>query len=360
MAASCSTSTPSDIPAGTRIVTEGAALARGWRAGRARRPRSPTRRPANDPGGLAGLTETQAVTGLSLRNPIAVLMLCIGARRLRRRRHAAHERRHLPGADAARAHHRHALPGLGPKDVEKTISWRLEKYVSATPGVDHVESLSRNNFSIIYVWLEVGHRSQRRADARAAAGRLRDGRRPEVARRPAAVRPPVRPLERAGRAGRRDAARDTPGRSSTTTRSTTSSRCSRGSPEWPARRPTAGGMRQINVVVDPGQGAGARPHGGRRRAGGRESNALLPVGRVHRADVRRERLHERDPRRVKTIGDAPIKVERRQRRAHPRRRARRGRRDARRRSPCRSTARTRSTSTSSASRAATRSRSSTR
>ncbi len=47
-------------------------------------------------------------------------------------------------------------PGLGPKDVEKTISWRLEKYVSATPGVDHVESVSRNGFSIIYVWMKWG------------------------------------------------------------------------------------------------------------------------------------------------------------------------------------------------------------
>jgi multidrug efflux pump subunit AcrB len=47
-------------------------------------------------------------------------------------------------------------PGLGAKDVEKTISWRLEKYVSATPGVDHVESLSRSNFSVIYVWLKWG------------------------------------------------------------------------------------------------------------------------------------------------------------------------------------------------------------
>ena len=35
-------------------------------------------------------------------------------------------------------------PGLGPKDVEKTITWRIEKYVSATPGVDHVQSVSRN------------------------------------------------------------------------------------------------------------------------------------------------------------------------------------------------------------------------
>src|SRR5690349_21948122 len=47
-------------------------------------------------------------------------------------------------------------PGLGPKDVEKTLTWRIEKYVSATPGVDHVESLSRNNLSIVYVWLKWG------------------------------------------------------------------------------------------------------------------------------------------------------------------------------------------------------------
>src|SRR3954470_1239729 len=47
-------------------------------------------------------------------------------------------------------------PGLGPKDVEKTLTWRIEKYVSATPGVDHVESVSRNNLSIVYVWLKWG------------------------------------------------------------------------------------------------------------------------------------------------------------------------------------------------------------
>ncbi len=47
-------------------------------------------------------------------------------------------------------------PGLGPKDVEKTLTWRIEKYVSATPGVDHVESISRNNLSIVFVWLKWG------------------------------------------------------------------------------------------------------------------------------------------------------------------------------------------------------------
>ncbi|HVY48625.1 MAG TPA: efflux RND transporter permease subunit, partial [Minicystis sp.] len=47
-------------------------------------------------------------------------------------------------------------PGLGPNDVEKTLTWRIEKYVSATPGVEHVESVSRNNLSIVYVWLTWG------------------------------------------------------------------------------------------------------------------------------------------------------------------------------------------------------------
>lgn len=47
-------------------------------------------------------------------------------------------------------------PGLAAKDVEKTLTWRIEKYVSATPGVLHVQSESRNNLSIAYVWMEWG------------------------------------------------------------------------------------------------------------------------------------------------------------------------------------------------------------
>ncbi|MGA7121513.1 MAG: efflux RND transporter permease subunit, partial [Polyangiaceae bacterium] len=47
-------------------------------------------------------------------------------------------------------------PGLAAKDVEKTLTWRIEKYVSATPGVEHVQSESRNNLSIAYVWMQWG------------------------------------------------------------------------------------------------------------------------------------------------------------------------------------------------------------
>lgn len=47
-------------------------------------------------------------------------------------------------------------PGLAANDVEKTLTWRIEKYVSATPGVRHVQSVSRNNLSIAYVWMDWG------------------------------------------------------------------------------------------------------------------------------------------------------------------------------------------------------------
>ncbi|HEY6460253.1 MAG TPA: efflux RND transporter permease subunit, partial [Polyangiaceae bacterium] len=96
------------------------------------------------------------MTGLSLRNPIAVLMICIGlvvfAGVVTPRMPVDTFPELTPPVLIIGT----LAPGLGAKDVEKTLSWRLEKYVSATPGVDHVESLSRNNFSVIYVWLKWG------------------------------------------------------------------------------------------------------------------------------------------------------------------------------------------------------------
>ena len=96
------------------------------------------------------------MTGLSLRNPIAVLMLCIGlvvfAGVVTPRMSVDTFPELTPPVLVIGT----LAPGLGPKDVEKTISWRLEKYVSATPGVDHVESISRNNLSVIHVWLKWG------------------------------------------------------------------------------------------------------------------------------------------------------------------------------------------------------------
>jgi multidrug efflux pump subunit AcrB len=39
--------------------------------------------------------------------------------------------------------------GMGPQDVETTITWRLGKAVGATPGVELVEGLSRSGLGVI-------------------------------------------------------------------------------------------------------------------------------------------------------------------------------------------------------------------
>ena len=96
------------------------------------------------------------MTALSLRNPIAILMICIGlvvfAVVVTPRMSVDTFPELTPPVLVVGT----LAPGLGPKDVEKTITWRIEKYVSATPGVDFVQSTSRNNLSVVYVWLKWG------------------------------------------------------------------------------------------------------------------------------------------------------------------------------------------------------------
>ena len=96
------------------------------------------------------------MTSLSLRNPIAVLMVCIALIVFAGVTTPRMSVDTFPELTPPVLVIGTLAPGLGPKDVEKTISWRLEKYVSSTPGVDHVQSISRNNLSIIYVWLKWG------------------------------------------------------------------------------------------------------------------------------------------------------------------------------------------------------------
>src|SRR5512142_1068035 len=42
--------------------------------------------------------------------------------------------------------------GAGPADIEKTITQPIERAVSAAPGVDRVESTSKQGFSSVAVW----------------------------------------------------------------------------------------------------------------------------------------------------------------------------------------------------------------
>ena len=203
--------------------------------------------------------------------------------------------------------------------------------MSATPGVDHVESVSRNNLSIVYVWLKWG------TDLNAAQTLVQQ----QVAFAMAAVPkslgvlppfvlqydPSNAPVVQVAVVGRRAS----PGRSSTTTRSTTSSRCSRASPASPAPSLNGGRQRQINVVVDPVKAQARGVTSERRRRGGRATRTRscprasssrpsstptsTPTPSRTRVDDHRRRARSRSQRR--------------QAGAHPRRRARRGRRRAR-------------------------------
>jgi multidrug efflux pump subunit AcrB len=96
------------------------------------------------------------VTGLSLKNPIAILMLGIGLMVFSLVVTPRMAIDTFPELTPPVLVVGTLAPGLGPRDVEKTLTWRIEKYVSATPGVDHVESVSRNNLSIVWVWMKWG------------------------------------------------------------------------------------------------------------------------------------------------------------------------------------------------------------
>ena len=96
------------------------------------------------------------MTRLSLGNPVAILMLGIGVMVFAAVTTPRMSIDTFPELTPPVLVVGTLAPGLGPKDVEKTLTWRIEKYVSATPGVDHVESISRNNLSIVFVWLKWG------------------------------------------------------------------------------------------------------------------------------------------------------------------------------------------------------------
>jgi len=96
------------------------------------------------------------MTGLALKNPIAILMLCVGLLVFACVVTPRMPIDTFPDLTPPVLVIGTLAPGLGPKDMEKTITWRIEKYVSATPGVDHVESTSRNNLSIVFVWMKWG------------------------------------------------------------------------------------------------------------------------------------------------------------------------------------------------------------
>jgi multidrug efflux pump subunit AcrB len=247
------------------------------------------------------------MTGLALRNPIAVLMMSIAlvvfAAVVTPRMSIDTFPELTPPVLVVGT----LAPGLGPKDVEKTITWRLEKYVSATPGVNHVESLSRNNLSIVYVWLNWGTDldaaqtlvQQQVAFAMSAVPKSLGVLPPFVLQFDPSNAPVVQvAVSGGGLTGPQlyDYALNE------------IEPVLEGIPGVASASINGGRQRQINVVVDPRKAQGRGLTSTQIANAVRDSNALLPSGEFISPKFDANVYTNAIPARVSMIGDAPVKV----------------------------------------------------
>src|SRR3954470_11804259 len=96
------------------------------------------------------------LTRLALRNPILILMMslmviALGAVALDKLAVDLFPAIDIPVIRVATFY-----SGAGPVDIEKTITQPIERAVSASPGVDRVESTSKQGVSVISVWFNYG------------------------------------------------------------------------------------------------------------------------------------------------------------------------------------------------------------
>ncbi len=199
-------------------------------------------------------------------------------------------------------------PGMGPKDVEKTITWRFEKYVSATPGVDHVQSISRAGLSVIYVWLKWGTDlstaqvlvQQQVAFAMASIPRSLGVVPPFVLQYDPTNAPVIQVAVYGGGLS---------GPQLYDYAANTIEPVLEGISGVASASPNGGRERQINVVVDP---LAAQAHGLTSRDVSEavaRANALLPSGRLIADHLDANVYTNSVPTRVADLGEAIIKVE---------------------------------------------------
>ncbi len=197
-------------------------------------------------------------------------------------------------------------PGMGPKDVEKTLTWRFEKYVSATPGVDHVQSVSRAGLSIIYVWLKWG------TDLNAAQTLVQQQVQFAMSSVPKSlgVVPPFvlqydptnTPVVQIAVYGGGLSAPQLYDYAQNVIEPVIE-----GIPGVASASPNGGRERQINVVVDPTRAQAVGVTSTEIGAAVARANALLPSGRLISANQDANVYTNAVPRKVAEIGDAPVK-----------------------------------------------------
>ena len=247
------------------------------------------------------------MTGLALRNPIAILMICIALVVFAGVTTPRMSVDTFPELTPPVLVIGTMAPGLGPKDVEKTLTWRLEKYVSATPGVEHVESVSRNNLSIIYVWLKWGTDlnaaqtlvQQQAAFAMAAVPKSLGVLPPFVLQYDPSNAPVVQVVVTGtGFTGPQlyDYAFNN------------IEPLLEGISGVASAAPDGGRQRQINVVVDPVKAQSRNVTASDISAAVAQSNALLPSGEFIAPTFDANVYTNAIPAKVSTIGEAPVKV----------------------------------------------------
>src|SRR6476646_8435744 len=96
------------------------------------------------------------LTRLALRNPVLILMMTLivmvlGGVCLDRLSVDLFPEITIPVIRVATFYN-----GAGPADIEKTITQPIERAVSASPGVDRVESSSKQGVSLVSVWFNFG------------------------------------------------------------------------------------------------------------------------------------------------------------------------------------------------------------
>ncbi|MDC0745850.1 efflux RND transporter permease subunit [Polyangium mundeleinium] len=197
--------------------------------------------------------------------------------------------------------------GLGPKDVEKTITWRLEKFIAATPGVDHIKSESRNSLSIIYVWLKWGTDlnaaqslvQQQVAFAMSSVPKTLGVLPPFVLQYDPSNAPLIQIAVHGG---------GLTGPQLYDFAVNTVEPIIEGIPGVASASPNGGRERQINVVVDPVRAEARGVTSGEIAAAVDKANALLPSGRFMGAGFEANVYTNAVAPRVSDIGEAVVKI----------------------------------------------------
>lgn len=96
------------------------------------------------------------LTRLALKNPVFILMLSLMTIALGwiSLTHLAVDL--FPEIDIPQVRVATYYTGAAPEDVEKSLTMPIERAVSATPGVDRVESVSKQGLSLVNVWFQYG------------------------------------------------------------------------------------------------------------------------------------------------------------------------------------------------------------